>query len=117
MRIFVKNPNAQSICFGENQYPVKGQVVDVPDEVGASILSFGDHELYVGQVELHDDFVKADKKAADDAAKEAKKREKEEAEAKKAQEEADRLAAEEAARLAAEEAAKKAEEEGNTPAV
>lgn len=117
MRLFVKIQDASMVNDGESQFPIKGQVVDVPDTLGTSLLLFDEYEVYTEQVKLHKDFIAFDK-ASDKATAEAEI-ERLEQEAKDA--EAKRLADEaEEKRLAEEEEAKRLEEEKtneNTPIV
>ena len=63
MRLFVKIKDASMICVGDEQFPVKGQVADVPDVLGASLISRDEYEVYVEQVKLHKDFVASDKES------------------------------------------------------
>lgn len=63
MRLFVKIKDASMVCVGDEQFPVKNQVVDVPDVLGASLISRDEYEVYVEQVKLHKDFVASDKES------------------------------------------------------
>lgn len=80
MRLFVKHPDASFVVSGGNQYPVKNQVADVPEDVGASLLVFGEYEVFNNQTELHEDFVKFDAEASAQALKDAEVIAKEQAE-------------------------------------